>query len=303
MEYVDHRWAEASAQQRDSMTDSLAVAVPALVKAVRGRPEPAVPRSALRSYLLPPPRRKRERPEGIAAAVRWVEKVSLPVAEPTETSRVHTLADALGRKLDGKPAAARTYRRRRAVAFNCLGYAVEREVLPSNPVGKVRRGRGRQPVQQVDRRTMVDPRQVRELLNAVTYAGGWDRAGGRRLRAFHGCLYYAALRPGEALGLRRSDCALPEEDWGRIGLEEARPVAGKAWTDSGETHDRRGLKQRAEGEARLVPIPPPLVRMLREHLEEFGTAEDGRLFSSERGTSWRPRRTRACGSGRESWHL
>ncbi|MGK5497008.1 hypothetical protein [Streptomyces sp. URMC 125] len=45
----------------------------------------------------------------------------------------------------------------------------------------------------------------------MTYVGGWDRAGGRRLRAFYGCLYYAALRPGEALGLRRSDCTLPEE--------------------------------------------------------------------------------------------
>lgn len=32
-----------------------------------------------------------------------------------------------------------------------------------------------------------------------------------------------------------------------------------------------------------MPIPPPLVRILREHLEEFGTAEDGRLFASERG--------------------
>jgi integrase len=34
---------------------------------------------------------------------------------------------------------------------------------------------------------------------------------------------------------------------------------------------------------RIVPIPPPLVRLLREHLKEFGTAKDGRLFSSERG--------------------
>lgn len=283
VKYVDHRWAEASAKQRDSMTDALAVVVPALVKPVRGRPEPAVLRSALRSYLLPPPRRKRERPEEIAAAVRWVEKASLPVAELTETSRVHALVDALGRKLDGKPAAAQTYRRRRAVAYNVLEYAVELEVLPSNPMGKVRRKRGQQPVQQVDRRTVVNPRQARELLSAVTYVGGWDRASGRRLRAFYGCLYYAALRPGEALGLRQSDCTLPEEGWGRIDLEETRPVAGKAWTDSGETHDRRGLKQRGKGEVRHVPIPPPLVRMLREHLEEFGTAEDGRLFSSERG--------------------
>lgn len=32
-----------------------------------------------------------------------------------------------------------------------------------------------------------------------------------------------------------------------------------------------------------MPIPPPLVRLLREYPEEFGTAKDGRLFASERG--------------------
>jgi integrase len=189
----------------------------------------------------------------------------------------------LSRKLDGQPAATQTYRRRRAVTFNALEYAVELELLPSNPLGRVRRKRGKRAVQEVDRRVVVNPRQARELLNAVTYVGGYDRASGRRLRAFFGCLYYAAMRPGEALGLRRSDCTLPEKGWGRIELAETRPTAGKAWTDSGEAHDRRGLKQREKGEVRPVPIPPPLVRMLREHLTEFGTAEDGRLFASERG--------------------
>jgi integrase len=91
------------------------------------------------------------------------------------------------------------------------------------------------------------------------------------------------MRPSEALGLRRSDCVLPETGWGRIELAETRPTAGKAWTDSGEAHDRRGLKQREKGEVRVVPVPPPLVVMLREHLEEFGTADDGRLFQSEYG--------------------
>lgn len=117
----------------------------------------------------------------------------------------------------------------------------------------------------------------------MTYVGGYERASGRRLKAFFGCLYYAAMRPSEALGLRASDCDLPESGWGRITVEQTRPSAGKAWTDSGEAHDRRGLKQRSAGEVRLVPIPPPLVRLLREHMEEFGTADDGRVFSSERG--------------------
>mgnify|MGYP001423083835 CR=1 FL=1 len=285
LKYVEHRWPDASAKQRDSMTDALATAVPVLVKQVRGRPTGVAVRRALRSYLLPPPRRERERPEEIAAAVRWLERASLPVAELTEITHMHALVDGVSRKLDGKPAASQTYRRRRAVAFNCLGYAVELGLLPSNPLSKVKRtGRtGRRPVQEVDRRVVVNPRQARELLSAVTYVGGYERASGRRLRAFFAVLYYAAARPSEALGLRRQDCVLPAKGWGRIDLQETRPTAGRAWTDSGEVHDRRGLKQREKGEVRQVPIPPPLVRMLREHLDEFGTADDGRLFQSERG--------------------
>ncbi|CAM5508078.1 Site-specific integrase OS=Streptomyces tendae OX=1932 GN=GUR47_14140 PE=4 SV=1 [Streptomyces tendae] len=281
--YVDARWAEASAKQRDSMTDALATVVPVLVKPGRGRPAPEVLRRALRSYILPVPRRERERPEEISAAVKWIEKASLPVVELQEIARAHDLIDALSRRLDGKPAATQTYRRRRAVVFNALECAVELEYLASNPLSRVRRKRGKRALQEVDRRVVVNPRQARELLTALTYVGGYDRASGRRLRAFFGCLYYAAMRPGEALGLRRSDCTLPASGWGRIELAETRPTAGKAWTDSGEAHDRRGLKQRSHGEVRTVPIPPPLVRMLREHLKEFGTATDGRLFSSERG--------------------
>ncbi|GHE54789.1 integrase [Streptomyces longispororuber] len=283
VKYVDARWAEASAKQRDSMTDALATVVPALVKPGRGRPAPEVLRRALRSYVLPVPRRERERPEEIVTAVRWIEKASLPVAELLEVARAHEVIDALSRRLDGKPTATQTYRRRRAVVFNVLEYAVELEYLGSNPLARVRRKRGKRAVQKVDRRVVVNPWQARELLTAVTYVGGYDRASGRRLRAFFGCLYYAAMRPGEALGLRRSDCTLPASGWGRIELAATRPTAGKAWTDSGEAHDRRGLKQRANGEVRIVPIPPPLVRLLREHVKEFGMAKDGRLFSSERG--------------------
>ena len=52
----------------------------------------------------------------------------------------------------------------------------------------------------------------------------------------------------------------------------------------GETHDDRGLKNRPAEDVRRVPIPPQLVAVLREHLATFGTAEDGRLFFSEKGS-------------------
>nr|WP_225900468.1 tyrosine-type recombinase/integrase [Streptomyces sp. RLB3-17] len=135
--------------------------------------------------------------------------------------------------------------------------------------------------------------QARQLLAAVSYVGSWDRCRGRRLVAFYAVLYYAGLRPAEAVGLRRSDCHLPDEGWGTLTLRETRPVSGKQWTDSGERHDRRGLKAREAKSDRPVPIPPVLVAILRAHLDAFGTAKEGRVFGNERGgvvgssTYWR----------------
>jgi integrase len=71
--------------------------------------------------------------------------------------------------------------------------------------------------------------------------------------------------------------------WGTLTLWEIRPIAGKAWTDSGARHDKRGLKSREPGTDWPVPIPPVLVAMLRAHIKEFGTGEGGRLSCNERG--------------------
>ncbi len=113
--------------------------------------------------------------------------------------------------------------------------------------------------------------------------GPYGRARGRRLVGLFACMYYGALRPAEAVGLTKADLKLPETGWGTALLNRTRPSVGKQWTDSGETHDDRGLKNRPAEEVRLVPIPPQLVAILRQHLDTFGTAEDGRLFTNERG--------------------
>ena len=41
------------------------------------------------------------------------------------------------------------------------------------------------------------------------------------LTAFFGCLYYAALRPEEAVALRRADTILPRHGWGTLVLTTA----------------------------------------------------------------------------------
>ena len=280
--YMDMKWPSAAAKSRDSMTDALATALPAFTRDIKGRPDDRTLRRALRRFLLPPTTRKSERPDDIAKAAAWLQKASLPLVDLKEAKKVHLILDALGLKQDGTAAGAETMRRKRSVLYNVLDYAVELEHLPTNPIDRVKRKKIRV-VKSVDRRSVASPAQARDLLTAVTYVGGYKRAGGRKLRAFFAVLYYAGTRPAEAVNLTRADCVLPESGWGTLTLHTTRPTAGKAWTDSGEAHDRRGLKQRADKDTRPVPIPPQLVAILTEHVKEFDIPAGGALFPSERG--------------------
>jgi hypothetical protein len=124
------------------------------------------------------------------------------------------------------------------------------------------------------------------------------------LTAFFGCLYYAALRPEEAVALRLADCQLPSSGWGMLRLAAATPRTAAAWTSSGTSHEQRGLKHRPDGAIRMVPVPPVLVAMLRGHFTAYGPAPDGRLFrgthggplsGSVYGRAWQSARTIALG--------
>jgi integrase len=232
--------------------------------------------------LLPPTTREIELPPEDREAVAWIVRHSRPLYDLTDVVAMREVLDALATKLDGKSAAATVYRRKRAVLFNMLSYAVERELLPDNPMTKVKRTAPKI-VEEVDPRVVANPAQVRQLLTAVTYVGRRNRDRGAHLAAFFAVCYYAAARPAEGLALRERDCALPAQGWGELTLGESRPAAGKRWTDSGEVHDRRGLKHRGNKDVRLVPIPPILVSILREHLDRVGTGPDGRLFHAPTG--------------------
>ncbi|MEU7451591.1 site-specific integrase [Streptosporangium roseum] len=282
MAYVDMKWPHAAAKTRDSLTDALATITPALVNEdVPDKPDVLVLREALRQFAFPPAARRFPRSEEIRSALVWLERHSLRVTDLAKVRNVRLGLDALTLRLDGGAAAATTIARKRSVFYNALQYAVDLEELPSNPIDKVKAWKPPKVREVVDRRVVVNPTQARELLTAVTYVGRLNR--GRHLRGFFACLYFAGLRPAEALGLRQEDCHLPVTGWGRLILAKSKPQTNKKWTDSGEAHDDRGLKHRAEDEGRPVPIPPELVAILREHIDEFGVHEDGRLFRTSRG--------------------
>lgn len=276
--YIDVKWPRAAAKTRDSLTDALATVSAALVDAPPA--DARLVRTALRQYLLPPGGRDLPLSDEMDRTVRWLQRHSLPVTELASPRVLRVALDALTLTLDGGPAAATTVRRKRAVFHNALQYAVEVEVLPVNNLGRLG-WRAPAVTEVVDRRVVVNPRQAEELLTAVTYASSVDR--GRHLRGFFACLYYAGLRPAEARDLRVSECRLPDQGWGQITVVSSRPEANRRWSDSGSAYEQRGLKHRGAGATRPVPIPPRLVQILREHIAEFGTAPDGRLFQTRRG--------------------
>jgi hypothetical protein len=91
---------------------------------------------------------------------------------------IRSVLDALTVRLDGKPAAATSLYRKRAAFYNGLGLAVERRLLSSNPVDRVK-WTAPDVAETVDRRVVAS--------------------------------YYAGMRPAEVVALRASDCELPAQ--------------------------------------------------------------------------------------------
>ncbi|WP_250572522.1 hypothetical protein [Nonomuraea sediminis] len=66
-------------------------------------------------------------------------------------------------------------------------------------------------------------------------------------------MYFGGLRPGEASGLRKKDCYLPEKGWGLLTLEKTRPESNKRYTGTRPAHPRSGrLRDRLASRTSLV---------------------------------------------------
>ena len=222
---------------------------------------------------------------------------------------VSDMLDALATRLDGSPAAPDYFARRRRVMHRVLAYAVRKKRLDKNPLSKANLPEGwtppEKPEEAIDPRSVGSPELVAGMLTVTSYVG---RRQGPRFVAFFGCMFYAMMRPAEVTSLTKDGCHLPETGWGRLIFSDSSPAAGREFTDDGRVHDDRGLKGRdRQGRARTrtararratrnVPIPPELVALLRQHLEQFGPAPAGACSAAR--TATRSSRPPTGGSGR-----
>ena len=279
LNYIARRRRGLSGNSMRSIADTLATVTPVLLLPGQRRPGDRQIRDALYCWAF---RDKDHPPEEIAEVLRWVAHHSRPLADLGNQDLMLDVLDAISSQLDGKHAAANTIARKRAVLSNVLDYGVGRG-LNTNPLPvaakvwtppKTTEGA-------VDPRVVVNRRQAEELLTAVSY----QHRIGPKLVTFFACIYYAGTRPSETVELRADlNLDLPEDDdWGTLYLHGNAPTVGAGWSRSGRRRDPRQLKHRAQGEVRPVPCHPALTRYLRRHIQEFGTAPDGRLFRGERG--------------------
>jgi integrase len=159
-----------------------------------------------------------EPPDDLADVVHWLETATAPLSElarpGTGAAFCRAMLERISRKQDGTAAAANTANRKRAVLNNLMQYAVETGVMPANPLKAVSWTRPRT-LKSVDPRTVVSAAQARRLLTAV----GQQGERGERMVAFFACMYYAALRPEEAVELRPENLvSLPDHGWGELLL-------------------------------------------------------------------------------------
>jgi len=291
--YVDVKWKQASAKYRKDIARALTAATPVMLAEARGRPDDADIRRALVRWGFNTKQRS-DPPAEVAEVLAWVARNSAQLSALAEASTARRMLDQATGRLDGKTAAASTARRNRTILANAMDYAVELGLLETNPI-RALKWTTPKVSSQVDRRSVVNPRQTRALLEAVRA----QQPSGPRLVAFFAVMYYAGLRPEEAINLGRDNVILPQQvwdeesqqwrnpsdddDWGQLHIRSATPDAGSEWTNDGSPREKRQLKHRAEGDSRIVPVHPELTRLLRDHLARFGTTADGRLFGGVRG--------------------
>ncbi|WP_194891347.1 tyrosine-type recombinase/integrase [Catenulispora pinisilvae] len=276
MEFMDMKWPALEPGSRRTLAGALATATLALVDDEEGGPKHRVGYRALSSWAFNKTARGAGQPsDEHAEAIAWIEKHSIPLSALADPKIARTAYNSTTTSHDGKQFAPDTYRNKMKALSGAIKYGIELDRLTSNPLKKICTTPPRR-VTTVDRRVVVNPSQARALISEVQRHG----PTGPRLVGFFATMYYAGLRPSEVLALRIQDCTLPKKRgaWGSLCLAGSTPYSTPIWTDEGVESPRKALKHRAKNESRTVPACPRLLLHLRAHIEEFGTAEDGRLF-------------------------
>ena len=269
-EWLDLKWPQWSGHTRRTAVESLTALTPLLVS----RGAAAAP-DGLAAWL----REVGYRPghdHGGAIEGRWLQRWSVPLAA-IDAGLLEDVLVAVCRRADGSATVPAVSRRRRNSLGAVLRSAVRRGVLDINPMDRIE---WRTPARSmaVDVATVPSPAEIAAVVEVVASSS----SNGARYAALFAAVGMAGMRPSEAIGLLLDDVDLPADGWGTARLRGAVTAPGTRYTADGGVVEAKGLKQRAPGATRDVPLAPALVAELCAHLDRF-TPVDGHVFSNAAG--------------------
>jgi hypothetical protein len=231
------------------IADALATITPALITPGRGRPPAAVLRTALYGHAFNPARASTD-PGPSAAALAWARDHSLPVTALADAAVTRRALEAwpCGRMGAGQ--------RPRPSPASGLSSTTASATRPNSECWRPNRWTaspgGPRPACPVNPRAAASPAEAQAILAEITKVRP-------ELTAFFGCLYYAALRPAEAVALCADSWDLLPVGWGQLTLTGSLPRLARAWTGNGTPREARGLKLRPGGLVAGVLIGAPWV--------------------------------------------
>ena len=188
-----------------------------------------------------------------------------------DRDRVADIDRKLSLKLDGAQMAANTANRIRIVNRATVHSAIDAGAVAADVWPQRSKSRARRKVSRtkrsVDIRTLPSPAVMAEAIDAIVT----QQPASRTYRVMTAVAYYAGLRPSEVVMLRVRSIELPVQGWGRLDVTEA----DISFDEPGEP--KTG--------PRSVPIPPVLVNILREWVDENNlSALDRLLFRTRNDT-------------------
>lgn len=278
------RWSDWTPRTRKGHVEALSRWVPLLT----GSRAPAMPTALvaqLTDWLTPGRTGNFDRLEA------WLRRHSLPLGDLTKGNVARAVEQlSIGRR-GGRnvPVTTQRYRRTTKVHFS----EAERRGLVAAGLWP------RTPPKTKKSSREAGPSVRRELLpsleRAVIAVDGIrsHQPASLGYHALTACVLFAGMRPSEAQALVIEKLELPEEGWGVALVDSAVQDQGLRW---GDLDEQVGDTKTAV--SREVPLPPPLVAILRNYV---GERESGPLVVTRRGnrptySNW----SRAWARGRKS---
>ena len=210
------------------------------------------------------------------AAKRWLEEHSIPIEELDDA----LLAAFRQRFAHLSRSTQRTYWSVIAGYLTWLTDSGRLDRNPSSGMPRIKRDLAREE---------VDPEQVPSETEILTLANHAERRWGIQEKALFLTLYYAAIRIGEAAGLRRSDIEIDERGHGLITVREQHQRETARYNE-GSTHRDDSPKGRTSGPGarRTIPIPSWVAEIVFEHIETNQRQPTDRLFTQPKGGPLNP---------------